>query len=58
VKSLPKNALIEKQVLFHTGRCPVKSDEEDEATLQSRVPVTNKGEERFFNVQGSIDGGY
>ncbi|KIM90928.1 hypothetical protein PILCRDRAFT_811423 [Piloderma croceum F 1598] len=42
VKSLPKNALVEKQALFHTGRCLV-IDDDDEPTLQARVPITDKG---------------
>lgn len=46
VKSLPKGALVEKQILAHTGRCTVlddDADEYDEPALQLRVPVTDKG---------------
>ena len=46
VRSLPKSALIEKQVLWHTGRCPIA--DEDEPTWQSRVPFTDRG--KPFNV--------
>jgi len=44
VKSLPKDALVEKQVLYHTGRCHVSDDDDDEPTLQPRVPITDKGD--------------
>jgi len=44
VKSLPRDALVEKQVLFHTGRCLVTDDDDDEPTLQPRVPITDKGD--------------
>lgn len=37
VKALPKGALVEKQVLAHTGRCSV-TDEDGEASVQSCVP--------------------
>lgn len=40
-KELPKDALIEKQVLVHTGRCPVVDD--GEVTLQKRVPLFEQG---------------
>ncbi|KAF7966008.1 hypothetical protein HWV62_40487 [Athelia sp. TMB] len=42
VKSLPKGALVEKQILSHTGRCKVlddDADEYDEPSLQLRVPT-------------------
>ncbi|GLB33938.1 putative diphthamide synthase [Lyophyllum shimeji] len=40
VKALPKDALFEKQVLLHTGRCEV-TDEEEDGTLvvQHRQPA-------------------
>ena len=41
MKSLPKGALVEKQVLWHTGRCLIA--DEDELTWQSRVPFTDRG---------------
>lgn len=46
VQSLPKGALVEKQLLSHTGRCLVAdddADEYDEPSLQFRVPVRDKG---------------
>jgi diphthine-ammonia ligase len=53
VKSLPKNALVEKQALFHTGRCLVK-EEEEEPTLQPRVPITDEGEAAFHLFLGKF----
>ncbi|KAF9464425.1 hypothetical protein BDZ94DRAFT_1297190 [Collybia nuda] len=38
VKELPKGAMIEKQVLQHTGRCTVV-DEDEEPSLQPRSPL-------------------
>lgn len=40
-KELPKGAVVEKQVLLHTGRCPVVDD--GEMTLQKRVPSFEQG---------------
>jgi len=40
-KELPKGAVVEKQVLLHTGRCLVVDDDED-MTLQ-RVPLFEQG---------------
>lgn len=40
-KELPKGAVVEKQVLLHTGRCPVVDD--GEMTLQKRVPLFEQG---------------
>ncbi|KAH7916170.1 hypothetical protein BJ138DRAFT_1169482 [Hygrophoropsis aurantiaca] len=37
VKSLPRDARIEKQVLIHSGRCMV-ADEDGELTTQSKTP--------------------
>jgi diphthine-ammonia ligase len=55
VKSLPKNALVEKQALFHTGRCLVTDDDDDdEPTLQPRVPITDKGEAAFHLFPGKF----
>lgn len=42
VKALPKGALVEKQVLAHTGRCSV-TDEDGEASVQSCVPEFTTG---------------
>ncbi|TFK43414.1 hypothetical protein BDQ12DRAFT_718637 [Crucibulum laeve] len=39
VKSLPKNALVEKQTLHHTGRCLVADEDEDGGTLREEVPI-------------------
>jgi len=44
VKSLPRNALVEKQVLYHTGRCLLMDDDDDEPISYPRVPVTNEGD--------------
>lgn len=38
VKELPKDALVEKQVLLHSGRCEIV-DDDDEVSLQSREPL-------------------
>lgn len=46
VKELPRDALVEKQVLSHTGRVLVKDDDDelDEPTWQSREPVHTGGQ--------------
>jgi diphthine-ammonia ligase len=43
VKALPKDALIEKQVILHTGRCMISEDGDDEPTMQFKVPITEQG---------------
>ncbi|KAI0045321.1 hypothetical protein FA95DRAFT_1680564, partial [Auriscalpium vulgare] len=43
VKDLPKNALVEKQVLYHTGRALVADDEGD-TELVSRAPTFSRGD--------------
>lgn len=40
-KELPKSALVEKQVLLHTGRCPVVDD--GDVILQKCVPLFEQG---------------
>lgn len=51
VKSLPKDAIVEKQVLWHTGRCLIKEDDEDEPSLQFRVPVTDQGNQASILIK-------
>jgi len=41
-KELPKGAVVEKQVILHTGRCPVVDD--GEMALQKRVPLFEQGD--------------
>ncbi|KAK0206371.1 hypothetical protein DFS33DRAFT_1419360 [Desarmillaria ectypa] len=38
IKSIPKDALIEKQVLFHTGRCLVRDEYDDEMVYENQTP--------------------
>ncbi|KAG6854847.1 hypothetical protein C0991_012037 [Blastosporella zonata] len=55
VKALPKDALVEKQVLVHTGRCAVlDEDEPDEIVMQSRPPKYDKHHTNFSD--GSVLG--
>lgn len=42
VDGLPKDALVEKQVLFHTGRCLV-TDEDGDVSLEPQAPVMEEG---------------
>ncbi|KAJ6486394.1 hypothetical protein C8R47DRAFT_521061 [Mycena vitilis] len=44
VESLPKNALVEKQVMLHTGRIPVPDEDDGELVVQSRTPVFQQGD--------------
>ncbi|RDB22801.1 Diphthine--ammonia ligase [Hypsizygus marmoreus] len=46
VKALPKEALVEKQVLYHTGRCPVVDEDDGEVTMQSGEPTS---EQKYMN---------
>ncbi|KAG7449048.1 uncharacterized protein BT62DRAFT_944940 [Guyanagaster necrorhizus] len=39
IKSIPKDALVEKQVLFHTGRCLVRDEYDDEMVYENQTPV-------------------
>lgn len=39
VKALPKGAMVEKQVLLHTGRCEVVDEDDGEMSIQDRPPV-------------------
>ncbi|KAF8974438.1 hypothetical protein BDZ97DRAFT_23573 [Flammula alnicola] len=48
VKELPKNAVIEKQVLVHTGRCQVIDEYDGEETLQNTIPIF---EEKTLNFE-------
>jgi diphthine-ammonia ligase len=41
IKALPKEALIEKQVFLHTGRCSII--DEDEISIQPREPIFEQG---------------
>ncbi|KAJ7094639.1 hypothetical protein B0H15DRAFT_969751 [Mycena belliarum] len=43
VECLPKNALVEKQVMLHTGRVFIPEDDE-ELVLQNRAPVFEQGD--------------
>ncbi|KAJ7228530.1 hypothetical protein GGX14DRAFT_613390 [Mycena pura] len=44
VESLPKNALVEKQVLMHTGRVSVPDEDDDgELVVQNRTPNFKQG---------------
>ncbi|KAF8812566.1 hypothetical protein BYT27DRAFT_7160154 [Phlegmacium glaucopus] len=45
IKELPKNAVVEKQVLLHTGRCLV--DDDGGMTLQQRIPSFEQGDSLF-----------
>ncbi|KAK0242589.1 hypothetical protein EDD85DRAFT_811884 [Armillaria nabsnona] len=38
IKSIPKDALVEKQVLFHTGRCLVRDEYDDEMISENQTP--------------------
>ncbi|KAJ7638968.1 hypothetical protein FB45DRAFT_417505 [Roridomyces roridus] len=44
VKQLPKNALVEKQVLLHTGRVMVPDEEDGELSVEKQEPIFEKGE--------------
>jgi len=39
VKALPKGAMVEKQVVLHTGRCEVVDEDDGEMSIQDRQPV-------------------
>ncbi|KDR83614.1 hypothetical protein GALMADRAFT_235897 [Galerina marginata CBS 339.88] len=54
VKELPKDALVEKQVLLHTGRCPVIDEDDGEVLLQNSVPSYERG---YSNIgdQGALE---
>ncbi|KAJ3517961.1 hypothetical protein NLJ89_g148 [Agrocybe chaxingu] len=45
VKELPKDALVEKQVLLHTGRCQVYED--GESSIERCNPIFKLGSRRF-----------
>ncbi|KAJ7276529.1 hypothetical protein B0H12DRAFT_1085801 [Mycena haematopus] len=44
VKDIPKHALVEKQVLLHTGRIVVLDEDDGELVAQNRVPVFQQGD--------------
>ncbi|KAF7352671.1 Diphthine--ammonia ligase [Mycena venus] len=45
VEHLPKNALVEKQVLLHTGRIAIPDeDDDDELVVQNRTPAFQQGD--------------
>lgn len=43
VKELPKGAMVEKQVLLHTGRCELVDEDDQEISLQPRDPLFLQG---------------
>ncbi|KAJ7684045.1 hypothetical protein B0H17DRAFT_1226051 [Mycena rosella] len=47
VESLPKNAIIEKQVMLHTGRVSIPDEDDGELVVENRSPILEKGAERF-----------
>ncbi|KAF9569327.1 hypothetical protein CPC08DRAFT_653266 [Agrocybe pediades] len=49
VKELPKNALVEKQVILHTGRCLVVDDYDGEVSSQKCIPIYKTQEFVFQN---------
>jgi diphthine-ammonia ligase len=38
-KELPKDAMVEKQVLLHTGRCEIVDEDDGDVSLQTREPL-------------------
>lgn len=48
VKDLPKDALVEKQVLFHTGRCMIPDEDDGEVSLQSRHPIYEQSMKLYY----------
>ncbi|KAH0587717.1 hypothetical protein H2248_006480 [Termitomyces sp. 'cryptogamus'] len=52
VKDLPKNALVEKQVLVHTGSCAMLDEEDDAIVMHSCTPVYEQHNTNFSD--GSI----
>jgi hypothetical protein len=44
VKSLPRSALVEKQVQLHTGRVLQIDDDDDEPSWVMRTPYTIRGQ--------------
>ncbi|KAJ7590852.1 hypothetical protein C8J56DRAFT_1134729 [Mycena floridula] len=54
VKSLPKNALVEKQISLHTGRFLLPDEDDGELAVQTRTPRFNQAEideNRTFEAQ-------
>ncbi|KAJ7498784.1 hypothetical protein FB451DRAFT_1014256 [Mycena latifolia] len=49
VESLPKNALIEKQVMLHTGRVFIPDEDDGELVLHSRTPIFEQGDHDLFH---------
>ena len=43
VKELPKGALVEKQVLVHSGRCQVIDDYDGELVVENITPEFEQG---------------
>ncbi|KAJ7765005.1 hypothetical protein DFH07DRAFT_1015601 [Mycena maculata] len=44
VKDLPKNAIVEKQVVLHTGRVSIPDEDDGELAVQKRTPIFEKGD--------------
>lgn len=43
VAHLPKNSLVEKQVLLHTGRVSLPDEDDGELVVQRRTPIFEQG---------------
>jgi diphthine-ammonia ligase len=50
VKALPKGAMVEKQVILHTGRCEVIDEDDGEMSIQDRQPVYKQGKPIVIRV--------
>jgi diphthine-ammonia ligase len=50
VKGLPKDALIEKQVLYHTGRVCADDDEDGDTAPVSYPPIYSSGISQLFPI--------
>ncbi|KAJ7904650.1 hypothetical protein B0H14DRAFT_2663796 [Mycena olivaceomarginata] len=44
VQSLPKNALVEKQVFLHTGRITIPDEDDGELVVHNRTPLFQQGD--------------
>ncbi|KAJ7179009.1 hypothetical protein C8R46DRAFT_1159714 [Mycena filopes] len=57
VESLPKNALVEKQVMLHTGRVSIPDEDDGELVIQTRTPSFRQGEPHLSSLPFGDHGG-
>ncbi|KAF7355433.1 Diphthine--ammonia ligase [Mycena sanguinolenta] len=55
VENIPKSALVEKQVLLHTGRIMIPDEDDGELVIQNRTPNFQQGAQHPLRPTSQVD---